>query len=594
MKNLTLSHGRIISFFIVLFFFSCKKEKILNSVDSDRLEMFRAYQNGPKVKDISFTKFLSQVNQSQLGNLKQQFNIRTGISKLMSINLPETFNGFAINTDNIKMVEREGHISYVFSVKLASPHAVSFQNLTIDQAKDKTIAFVSTYTPSKTWISNFKNKKYQPFEGEIKITRLNIDDDFQANATTLSTVINSKKLASLTSPSQNSLVLACSEYFTYSVQPYPCNSSDLHMPGEGCAWEGQANGPGYRIVTRQDQICETFDGGGGSGGGSGGTTPNPDPEYDPCAQGAGSGVASFAKGTRLQLLPPPCDNGGPITISNLEFVNESLGLTPPQSRYVQYHPGFDNDLITYLNDNGPSQESKDFLRWGINYLIEHPLISTTEFKNYFLFNKAEGADGLNDYDENYWNDPNLVVQTQTLPTFFAFSTAYPKNSDGTFELSAAEVFNLVGGIPKALRDVTLNDSNPNNNSTYGNACALRVSRALNYSGVTIPSVSGTYVGGDGKNYFLSAASLNAWMIKAFPPTAFNSITLTSGDSGTNGANFQNSLAGKKGIYILIPNYPGNNYFAASGHAGLHTTPPVTHYYLNAKGGVQKITLWTLY
>lgn len=167
------------------------------------------------------------------------------------------------------------------------------------------------------------------------------------------------------------------------------------------------------------------------------------------------------------------------------------------------------------------------------------------------------------------------------------------SSLGTFEMEAAGVYNLVGGTPKELRDATLNDSDPTNDQVYNNACALRVSRALNYSGVIIPQVSGTYKGADNKNYFLTAVSLNAWMIKAFPPTTTNSISLTSTDAGTKGSGFANSLNGHKGIYILIPNYPGFNYFGASGHAGLHTYPPVTHYYFNAKGGVSKITLWIL-
>jgi len=244
--------------------------------------------------------------------------------------------------------------------------------ISIDQAKDKTIAFVSTYTPSKTWIDNYRNKKFQAFEGEIKITRLNIENDVITSAPTLSSVIKSNKLALVTAPPKSSLVLACSEYFTYSVQAYPCNSNDSHMPGDLCGWAGTADGPGYRVVTRQDQICETFEAGGGPFGGSGGTTPNPDPNYDPCAQGVASGTALFAQGTRLQLLPPPCDNGGLVTITNLDFLKESLGLTPPQSRYVQYHPGLAEQMLGYLNDNLSTSEDKDYLVWAINYGIANP------------------------------------------------------------------------------------------------------------------------------------------------------------------------------------------------------------------------------
>jgi len=84
------------------------------------------------------------------------------------------------------------------------------------------------------------------------------------------------------------------------------------------------------------------------------------------------------------------------------------------------------------------------------------------------------------------------------------------------------------------------------------------------------------------------------MVKAFPPTPFNSITLTGADAGPHGAGFANAMATLRGIYILIPNYPGNSYFGASGHAGIHTNPSMTHYYFDAKGGVNKITLWKLF
>ncbi|WP_157255751.1 T6SS effector amidase Tae4 family protein [Pedobacter sp. Leaf41] len=250
-------------------------------------------------------------------------------------------------------------------------------------------------------------------------------------------------------------------------------------------------------------------------------------------------------------------------------------------------------LSDYLVTNGTTTETKEFVDWAVWYLMENPTVSLETFKNRFFYKTADGSDGLNDFDISYWNDPNLIIAHKVLTSYTDFYLAYPKNSTG-FELDAASVFNLVGGTPKTLRDASLNDNNSDNDNTYSNACALRVSRALNYSGVAIPEVSGTYKGGDGKNYFLSAASLYAWMTKAFPPTPFNSIILNGSDSGPHGAGFANAMAGSKGIYIMLPNYPGFAYFGASGHAGIHTYPEMTHYYFDAKGGVNKITLWKLY
>ncbi|WP_131535492.1 T6SS effector amidase Tae4 family protein [Pedobacter nototheniae] len=294
--------------------------------------------------------------------------------------------------------------------------------------------------------------------------------------------------------------------------------------------------------------------------------------------------------TSLFLMPP----GGVTYTTPGQDLISILSITDVSIKsFLAASPDVSSGVLEYLRINGKTAETIDFANWSVGYLFNNR--NFEEFKNAFLNFKADGSDGPEDFDENYWNDPNLVIQQQTLPTLFEFSLAYPKSGFGKaeFEMSAPEVFDLVGGTPKALRDASLSDSDPYNNNTYSNACALRVSRALNYSGVTIPEVSGTYKGGDGKNYFLSAASLNAWMTKTFPPTASNSVRLTAANAGKNGEGFATALNGLNGIYIMIPNYPGPTYFGASGHAGFYTTPPVTHYYFTAKGGVSKITLWKL-
>ncbi len=45
---------------------------------------------------------------------------------------------------------------------------------------------------------------------------------------------------------------------------------------------------------------------------------------------------------------------------------------------------------------------------------------------------------------------------------------------------------------------------------------------------------------------------------------------------------------------MIPNYPGNNYFSASGHADLLEDGRCAgSCYFNAKGGVYSIDIWEL-
>ncbi|MBI4945231.1 MAG: hypothetical protein HY840_02385 [Bacteroidetes bacterium] len=160
-----------------------------------------------------------------------------------------------------------------------------------------------------------------------------------------------------------------------------------------------------------------------------------------------------------------------------------------------------------------------------------------------------------------------------LPSWSSMSTNYPKNSEGG-DMPASDVYEMVGG---QIYNMYLSDP-----SSYANACALRVSYALNKSGVSIPDASGTFTGGDGGNYFLSASKLNSWMTSYFGSP---NLSVRS--------NFESSLQGNQGIYIMIPNYPGK--FGASGHATLFDGSNAigNHNYYNATGGVYQINLWIL-
>jgi RHS repeat-associated protein len=55
----------------------------------------------------------------------------------------------------------------------------------------------------------------------------------------------------------------------------------------------------------------------------------------------------------------------------------------------------------------------------------------------------------------------------------------------------------------------------NNPEQFGNTCAARLSKALNYSGFEIPKgTSGAYKGGDGKYYFINAKQMAAYLSKS--------------------------------------------------------------------------------
>jgi hypothetical protein len=124
-----------------------------------------------------------------------------------------------------------------------------------------------------------------------------------------------------------------------------------------------------------------------------------------------------------------------------------------------------------------------------------------------------------------------------------FSNFPNENAWAVYKLIGGEVFDLHSADP----------------TKYANACALRVSRALNYSGSPIPKVNGTFKGADGKNYFMSSDKLLEWMKK---PENFGNA-----DIFMKGKVDESKLDGRQGIYIMQPTSPRE--FGALGHATLY-------------------------
>ncbi|SFG54900.1 hypothetical protein, partial [Pedobacter insulae] len=129
------------SFALFLFVYSCKKEiSGGEEIDPARKKEMLNYKNGPKVEIINLAQFQKKANLSALGNLKQEFmTALSSKSKKMSIHTDQTYLGFSIATDSIKVIKANGHTMYVFPVELPSKRAVAFQNLTIDEGPDGTI-----------------------------------------------------------------------------------------------------------------------------------------------------------------------------------------------------------------------------------------------------------------------------------------------------------------------------------------------------------------------------------------------------------------------------------------------------------------------
>ncbi|OYQ49907.1 hypothetical protein CHU92_00240, partial [Flavobacterium cyanobacteriorum] len=215
-----------------------------------------------------------------------------------------------------------------------------------------------------------------------------------------------------------------------------------------------------------------------------------------------------------------------------------------------------NNLSDYLDGDNYSNNSITFVFWGINYLLQNPDVTYSQFKNWFL-TPREGNDFI--YDAAYWEDPNLSFPQQDLPSWEDFQAAYPtESSEYIYDAVGGELAQLKINYPVLTR----------------NGCALKVSRALNYSGVIIPDIPGTFEGADGKFYFVNAKALDTWMKETF---GTNPATVTtpynekhyqydSADGGVNGGNFKTLLSNKKGIYTMLPEDPAA--FQASGHCDI--------------------------
>jgi|GEM_PF-241709 len=180
----------------------------------------------------------------------------------------------------------------------------------------------------------------------------------------------------------------------------------------------------------------------------------------------------------------------------------------------------------------------------IEYLFHGSPDDGTYSKSYGSLNAALKDFGYwldNDATPSQRNDFFNLFQSSEkvleLPSFEDMAKNYPGS------LSSSGVYKLIGG--KVYKNHL---SNP---VTYSNSCALRLSRALNYSGAEIPHIYGqTGSGSDGKWYFYKVSDLKNYLIDTYGPA----------DCTGNASDF----ADKKGI-IFFQNCGWSN---ATGHFDL--------------------------
>lgn len=242
-------------------------------------------------------------------------------------------------------------------------------------------------------------------------------------------------------------------------------------------------------------------------------------------------------------------------------------------------------LTNYLEANNYTSSSLDLVRWAIDYLRTNPSVTMAQIQNWFM-KPSEGKDG--NYDAAFWENPNLDLPQQNLPSMQNFLYAFPKIQNGNVisNMPSTQVYQLVGG--------SILSNHASGNVNYQNACSIRGSRALNYAGASIPvvhqnGVQKTEKGGDNENYILSAKAFNKYMNKTSGPPTYR---LTFADIGGNLDNIANFLQGKNGIYTIInrssglAGYSGHVDIIINGQClgGANANPP---------GGVEYIEIWEL-
>lgn len=129
------------------------------------------------------------------------------------------------------------------------------------------------------------------------------------------------------------------------------------------------------------------------------------------------------------------------------------------------------------------------------------------------------------------------------PKFQDLWSNYPR-------LPAGEVYKLVGGEAHALYQ-----ENPKD---YANACALRLSRALNYSGVDLSKSAAGYkvAGSDGKRYLLRVKDMIIFVKKNYGNPEI--------ERTPEGVDIRSEFLSKKGIII----FSVTGWIGATGHVTL--------------------------
>ena len=317
---------------------------------------------------------------------------------------------------------------------------------------------------------------------------------------------------------------------------------------------------------------------GGSGGG--GTSWPPNYYTLPDLPLSGGGTCGGGSGN------PPYSPIPTTELQKMEYLIEQLNLNLNEEFYLSIHDGALNTIFNYVHSSN-TVNRRNLAKWVINFIPNNQDIPFSTLDNwYFKQPEYKGGEIVIDPSQITYDQ---VVQQTPLPSLNSFETNFPKlGSSGSYtQMPSPSVYHVVGG--------SLAQSHINNPDQYSNACAIRGSRGLLYSGITIPVLNyngsqRTQKGGDDKNYILDAVSFNKFMIDKFGDTP-NKLTQADANDPQKLANL---LKGKNGIYVIINNDPSSNGAGYSGHVDLILNGScIGGAYTTPTGGVKSIRVWIL-
>ena len=524
--------GVLFSLCFVCVFSGCEKDTFE--------ETFEKKGNPLTIKKLPFE---SLKNNPALLHKLEQLNAKK--AAFLGKTVTDPVHDFSFDTEDVTYIENGSHHSYTFPIVRTVP-GLYVENLVLNREEDGVYhAYITTYKLIREQVLRLGT--VGSLNDKMTIRAL---PDFDM------AVLGKGKLK-------------------------PCHTL-ITVP---VAWNEQGQVTHSELIELIDKDCidqlnsggqtSTGDGNSGNGGASDGgwggwmgtgydtgvyDPPGTDTGNDTGAEGnvghVGGGGAVYGDGSPVITTPVV-----PMTFTSF-IKNFKQGVSQLVPDHQWWNTTNGKKIVQYLQHNFNTQtgsvdfQVSEFVTWAVGYFNLHPDVTWAQFVNWFLI-PNEGKDG--DYDSEFWEDPNLTFQQQQLPSFNAFDNAYPRiEGIQLAQLVGGEVLQLYNQYPAVVRGF----------------CALKVSRALNYSGIIIPNIvttnnkPGTVLGSDGKYYFLNAKALNKWMRKTFgmAPSNSNHVNFTAAQGGVYGQNFPQLTAGIKGIYSMVTNDP--NHVWASGHADL--------------------------